>query len=319
MGKAKPPLTGGKRVLAIFLKSFIGLGTLFLAAELAVLAYPPIVMAGLAAFGRTPMCSTADVLRGADQYYRQQQIREKVVPQTKLKQEDKAGYKLWSTPYGDFWNPSGSDGVLPILVAQQEGNLYGLEGRGVKPGDIVLDCGAHIGLYARRALRDGAKLVVAIEPAPDNLECLRRNLKAEIAAGKVVVVPKGVWDKEENLPFYENPENSAGDSFVGEHAKAVVKGVLPLTTIDRLAAELKLERVDFIKMDIKGAVAKALAGGRGMLAAHHPRLAISTEESVDDPVAVASAVERLGLGYRALCGSCTLVNGNVSPDVVFFR
>ncbi|MBL8221396.1 MAG: FkbM family methyltransferase [Bryobacterales bacterium] len=319
MAKAKPPLTGGKRVLAIFLKSFIGLGTLFLAAELAVMAYPPLVLAGLAAFGRTPMCSTTDVLRGADQYYKQQQLREKIAAGTKLKQDDKAGFRLWSTPAGEFWNPSSSDGVLPVIVAQQEGNLYNLDGRGVQPGNIVIDCGAHIGLYTRRALRDGAKLVVAIEPAPDNLECLRRNLKAEIAAGKVIVVPKGVWDKEENLPFYENPENSAGDSFVGEPSKAKLKGILPLTTIDKLAAELKLERVDFIKMDIKGAVAKALVGGRGVIAAHHPRLAISTEESVDDPVSVASAVDRLGLGYKALCGSCTLVNGAVSPDVLFFR
>jgi len=42
--------------------------------------------------------------------------------------------------------------------------------RGVRSGDIVLDCRAHVGTYARELLADGAKLVVAIEPAPKKLE-----------------------------------------------------------------------------------------------------------------------------------------------------
>lgn len=79
---------------------------------------------------------------------------------------------------------------------------------------MVLDCGAHIGLYAKDALESGAKLVVAIEPAPKNLECLRRNLSREIADGRVIVSPKGVWDKEDVLVLNEDPENSAADSFI---------------------------------------------------------------------------------------------------------
>jgi FkbM family methyltransferase len=46
----------------------------------------------------------------------------------------------------------------------------------VRAGDVVLDCGAGIGLFARQALKRGARTVIAIEPVPENLECLRRNL-----------------------------------------------------------------------------------------------------------------------------------------------
>jgi hypothetical protein len=42
-------------------------------------------------------------------------------------------------------------------------------------------------------------LVVAIEPSPANLECLRRNMSREIASGRVIVYPKGVWDREDVL------------------------------------------------------------------------------------------------------------------------
>lgn len=45
-----------------------------------------------------------------------------------------------------------------------------------REGDIVADMGAHIGVFARRALEAGAARVVCWEPEPVNLEVLRRNL-----------------------------------------------------------------------------------------------------------------------------------------------
>ena len=61
------------------------------------------------------------------------------------------------------------------------------------------DCGAHV---AVTALKRGAKLVVAIEPAPENIECLRRNFSTEIEKGKVIIYPKGVWNKDDFLPMH---------------------------------------------------------------------------------------------------------------------
>ena len=75
--------------------------------------------------------------------------------------------------------------------------IYGTGARGVQPGDVVLDCGANIGIFSKTALASGARLVVAVEPAPDTLECLRRNLGREIAERRVIVYPKGVWDHDD--------------------------------------------------------------------------------------------------------------------------
>jgi Methyltransferase FkbM domain len=52
-----------------------------------------------------------------------------------------------------------------------------------------------------------------------------------------------------------------GVDYLGRDQKKKVK--VPLTTIDILAAELGLQGVDFIKMDIEGAEKAALRGGRG--------------------------------------------------------
>src|SRR5260370_38297253 len=104
---------------------------------------------------------------------------------------------------------------MVTLLAEEGHGIYGVPGeRGGHPGDVVFDCGAHVGTYTREALKAGAKLVVAIEPAPDNLACLRRNPAEEVAPGQVIVVPKGGWDQSGQLTFHVDKANSAGESFV---------------------------------------------------------------------------------------------------------
>ncbi|MCE5310043.1 MAG: FkbM family methyltransferase [Acidobacteriales bacterium] len=315
----RAPLTGPKRLILAGLRIFIGTGSLLILLSLLIWAYPPIAVLGIHLMHRNSICPAWEVMRGANQCYARQKARQRLMGAIRLKRDDPAGFRLWSTPDGGIWLPKGSETALPILLAQQEVDIYGLGGLGAAPGDIVLDCGAHVGLYTRRALRAGARLVVAIEPAPSNLECLRRNLKAEIEAGRVLVCPKGVWDREARLPLFEDASNTAGDSFVEQGAGSTPIGELPLTTIDALVADLRLTRVDFIKLDIKGATGKALIGGLRTLKAYKPRLAVSTEEDDDDPRALAGAVEQLGAGYRPICGSCVLSANSVQPDVLFFR
>ena len=178
-----------------------------------------------------------------------------------------ASYEQWKTPMGTYWIPTDSRYVLPFNLAEQQREIYGHGDHFVRPGDIVLDCGANIGVFVHSALRAGAQKVIAIEPAPENLECLRRNFKPEMEQGRVVIYPKGVWDRDDFLTLNITHANSAADSFVitPEHSSPSSEK-LPLTTIDKLVAELGLPRVDFIKMDIEGAEVKALNGARETIA-----------------------------------------------------
>jgi len=104
-----------------------------------------------------------------------------------------------------------SGDALIYDLAEQKRNIYGNR---IRPGDVVLDAGANIGVFTRKALWAGASKVVAIEPAPENLECLQRNFAAEIADGRVVLYPKGVWDKDDVLKLRVDPTDSARDTFV---------------------------------------------------------------------------------------------------------
>ena len=154
---------------------------------------------------------------------------------SRLIERDASGIELWQTPSGRFWIPSGSETVLPILLAEQASRVYEWPGRvEIKNGDTVFDCGAHIGVFTRKALSDGASLVVAIEPSPLNLECLRRNVAKEIAEGRVVVIPEGLWDRPDLLSFFTNPENSAGDSFLIRSPRSSDTVQVRVTTLDTI-------------------------------------------------------------------------------------
>lgn len=279
---------------------------------------PPTRLFALYAMGRTSRCPLGKAVHSFAVASRRVAIQKKLDHDKKLLENDPAGYHLWETAMGRYWVPRRDDDVLTDNLAEQATQVYGDREDGVHPGDVVFDCGANIGVYTRVALAAGAKLVVAIEPAPENVECLRRNYAAEIGQGRVIVVPKGVWDRDDVLVLREDAGNSARDSFVKSFGPAARETHVPLTTIDELVAELKLDSVGFMKLDIEGAEKRALAGARNTLQKFHPRMAIAMEHLPDDPVAIPQVILAVAPSYRVVCGDCIDQGAIVRPDVLFF-
>lgn len=190
----------------------------------------------------------------------------------------------------------------------------------VRRGDVVLDCGAHVGVFTSEALELGASRVVAIEPHPVNAECLRRNFAPEIAAGRVVVVQKGVWSREATLPLFVGVENSGMGTVVHPHAGAKID--VPLTTIDHLVGALGLSRVDYIKMDIEGAEREALAGAQDTLRRFRPRLMLDTYHEQDDAEVLPRIIRQAHPDYAMVCGPCEPKDERrelLVPHVTFYR
>ena len=71
--------------------------------------------------------------------------RQEGLPKVSL-QKTEAGLDLWNTPQGGVWDIHG-DAVLPFLLAEQQRDIYEPAGHVVRRGDIVLDCGANIGVF----------------------------------------------------------------------------------------------------------------------------------------------------------------------------
>ena len=280
--------------------------------------YPPFRYLVLFSAGRSPQCSLRQALQSADALQQQVADKDKILNASKLMNRD-LGYEQWETPRGRYWIPAGSRYMLPFDLAAQERKIYGTGDYGPHQGDIILDCGAGVGVAVHDELAAGAKLVVAIEPAPENLECLRRNYRDEIAAGRVTVVPKGVWDKDDFLTLRVDPSNSGADTFVFSNKRAVDIERIPLTTIDEIVADLKLPRVDYIKLDVSGAEGKALEGAKETLAKFKPRLSVATYSAPDQPESIPALVRAAHPDYQTECGPCSEAGHALHPDMLYFK
>jgi len=280
---------------------------------------PPFRLWTWVVVGRSPQCPLPEALKSEENLREQVEYKDQILNASKMVQEDPLGYELWDTPKGRFWVPAGSRYVLPYNLAEQQRKIYGTGDYGPHAGDIALDCGANIGVTVHEELAAGAKTVVAIEPAPENLECLRRNYPTEIASGRVIVVPKGVWDKDDFLTLRVDPKNSAADSFVIKREGAVDLEKVPLTTIDKLVAELKLQRVDYMKLDIEGAEPRALSGAKDTLAKYKPRLSVASYHEPDHPKVIPEIIHAARADYQMACGPCSETEHSIRPDVLYFK
>jgi FkbM family methyltransferase len=184
---------------------------------------------------------------------------------------------------------------------------------------VVIDCGAHVGVFTHKALERGARKVVAVEPNPLNVECLRRNFASEIAGGRVVVYPQGVWSADSTLSLSVSRNNTAmGSVVIDRHAGSIQ---VPLTTVDKIVAELNLETVDFIKMDIEGAEREALKGAAQTLGRFKPRLMLDSYHLADDPEVLPRIIAAAQPAYRMTCGACEPLDKDGSrwvPHVLYF-
>jgi FkbM family methyltransferase len=266
---------------------------------------------------RTKGCSISQALEGERMLLGQLATASRFGNSSKLLTKDGA-FEQWQTPKGTYWVPAGSFFAVMYDLSEQDRHIYGAGPAGIRTGDVVLDCGANVGVYTREALDHGAKLVVAIEPAPENVEALRRTFAREVAEGRVIVYPKGVWDKDDILTMQIDPKNSARDSVVANLGPGVNSIKVPLTTIDKLTAELNLPRIDFIKMDIEGAETKAVAGAAATIAKYHPRMALCLYHQPTDPTTVPAAVNKAWAGYH-LTVNCICSDEKTGPEVGHFN
>ncbi|MGB6744278.1 MAG: FkbM family methyltransferase [Terracidiphilus sp.] len=128
--------------------------------------------------------------------------------------------------------------------------------------DAVLDIGANVGLYSCLAASRG-KQTIAIEPSPRNLSFLYRNLWDNHFT-RVETLPVGLGSQPGLARIYGYGGIA---SFVPGWAQAreAQSTVVPLTTLDAVAAHRFQGKKLLIKMDVEGFELDVLAGAEKTL------------------------------------------------------
>jgi FkbM family methyltransferase len=146
----------------------------------------------------------------------------------------------------------------------------------VFPGDMVLDCGANIGVHAcslgRRVGVDGR--VIAVEPVPALADRLEANGRLN-GLENLTVVRKAVSSVRGSVPFYAPaPEswNQGGGSFHVNRAPAQSSIMVETVTIDELVEEYGVRTLRVLKLDIEGHEFEALLGASAVLRHMRPHV-----------------------------------------------
>jgi len=134
----------------------------------------------------------------------------------------------------------------------------------VRPGDWVVDVGAHIGLYTLQLARwvGPRGRVLAFEPDPDNFALLHRNV-AENGYQNVELYQLALGESPGSAELYRSQDN-AGDHRVWSHGPPRPSVPVTMDVFDRLMADRSFQ-CDLIKMDIQGAEYSALLGMEELL------------------------------------------------------
>lgn len=150
-------------------------------------------------------------------------------------------------------------------------NFSFLEER-IKTGDVIIDVGAHMGVFAVRCAQLAGKKgrVYAFEPTPSTFKVLRKIIQLNHAEENIIAVQAAVADQKGKTKFY------MGDA-VGDFGNSLVnfddnkhKGYeVNIVSIDEYMAENGLV-VNFLKIDAEGAELSVLLGAGKTIALQKP-------------------------------------------------
>jgi FkbM family methyltransferase len=166
-------------------------------------------------------------------------------------------------------------GTRRIRLSVVAGNLriHRLLDRFATPGSTIVDVGANIGYNALHAARRAGPRgrVVAVEPTPDNLAVLRRNVAAA-GLHNVVIEPVAAGRESGTRELFVRGAVSAVNSLFPQSCYAAVTDVLrvAVTPLDELVDGV----VDVVKIDVEGAELEVLEGMPRLLRESRPVLVI---------------------------------------------
>jgi FkbM family methyltransferase len=144
----------------------------------------------------------------------------------------------------------------------------------VRPGDVVWDVGANVGMFSAAAAglagREG--LVYAIEPDTEMVRLLRRSAALRNDSAPMHVIPVAVSDGTSLAEFQIATRARAMNHLAGfgcNQTGGVREAQSVMTvSLDWLAQQIPAPQV--IKIDTEGAELRVLRGGYDLLTRHHP-------------------------------------------------
>ncbi len=164
----------------------------------------------------------------------------------------------------------------PLFSILHDRDYERLPGFAPAAGQTVIDVGANVGVFTTHAaaLVGSTGRVVAVEPNPKTFQVLKGNVERNgLSNARLVAVAADDHEGTARLFIHDFPINSSLKRASGDSVD------VPLWTLDRIAREQKLERLDLIKIDTEGNVPGVLRGAAGLIEKHRPRIVFERDDA----------------------------------------
>lgn len=137
----------------------------------------------------------------------------------------------------------------PVINEVLIRNEYTPKGFGIGEDDVVVDIGAHIGVFSVMAAKYAKNgKVYSFEPMPENFTLLKYNIRIN-GLKNIVAIMKAVSGKKGRRKLFIDDCTSAHSLYV-KTKKAIE---VETTTFDGFVKEYGIKHIDFLKMDCEGA------------------------------------------------------------------
>lgn len=205
----------------------------------------------------------------------------------------------WNDLEFSVWHDD-TDGTIDSAFHEiYELGIYHSDHCSITPGDVVVDGGAHYGLFSIYAALLGAAELICFEPDPKTCSALQSNIERNRGAFAVdlpiAYYNRALWDSESIIEFRPAKEASAGSRVVLPGLRKRPNDVF----VETMALDsLDLPRVDVVKLDIEGCELQALLGMEKTIKRFRPKLMVSIYHHHGDPVRLPKLIESYGMNYK---------------------
>lgn len=177
---------------------------------------------------------------------------------------------------------------------------------GFKPDEVLLDCGANVGMYTIWAAATRGVRVYAFEPESQNFALLNRNILLNNLSERVRAFCMGLSDQA-GLSVLHMADMRIGGSchsvgealdFKHEPLQAAFQQGCITDTVDKLVSGGHMPMPNHIKIDVDGFEPKVIAGAVNTLAQSEMRsLLIETNQNLEDHRAMVKELNAMGFRH----------------------
>jgi FkbM family methyltransferase len=171
-------------------------------------------------------------------------------------------------------------GLATLLEGQFEGAEIEALCSYARRDTAAIDVGANIGIYTvvlAAALGAGGR-VLAFEPAPENVERLRRNLQMN-GISNVDVFPLAVGARSESVALYLSDDAACHSTSAVAAQRRGRSLTVAASSLDTVWNDARRPGVSVMKVDVEGTELAVLEGARELLAACRPTLLIEIKSA----------------------------------------